>query len=115
MSSIVSRRPSSMNHLKEAFWMSIRFGRSSTCLRREKLLRARGAATLVAKRFKPPYETLEMRTGEDDGGTHKHSERHPATAKVSARVLQAELSVADGVNVTRAADLAVGLKSEWAR
>src|SRR5215210_7751826 len=45
MSSIVSRRPSSMNHLKEAFWMSIRFGRSRTCFRREKLLRGRGATT----------------------------------------------------------------------
>src|SRR5215211_3201087 len=45
MSSIVSRRPSSMNQWKDTFWMSIRLGRSRTCFRREKLLRARGAAT----------------------------------------------------------------------
>src|SRR5918992_3810232 len=45
MSFIVSRRPSSMNQWKDAFWMSIRLGRSRTCFRREKLLRARGAAT----------------------------------------------------------------------
>src|ERR671925_652882 len=45
MSSIVSRRPSSMNHRNEAFWMSIRLGRSRTCFRREKLLRGRGATT----------------------------------------------------------------------
>src|SRR6266536_2532883 len=49
MSSIVSRRPSFRNQSKEAFWMSIRLGRSRTCLRREKLLRARGAATVVVK------------------------------------------------------------------
>src|SRR5512133_3608214 len=34
--------------------MSIRFGRSRTCLRREKLVRARGAATLVVKRYSLP-------------------------------------------------------------
>src|SRR5918999_3660050 len=45
MSPIVSRRPSSMNHWKDAFWMSIRLGRSRTCFRCEKLLRARGATT----------------------------------------------------------------------
>src|SRR5919198_2527742 len=54
MSSIVSRRPSSRNHRKEAFWMSIRLGRSRTCLRREKLLRARGAATGVVNGKVPP-------------------------------------------------------------
>src|SRR5918912_695376 len=49
MSSIVSRRPSFRNQSNEAFWMSIRFGRSRTCFRREKLFRARGAATLLVK------------------------------------------------------------------
>src|SRR5215207_5732605 len=49
MSSIVSRRPSSRNQSKLAFWMSIRLGRSRTCLRREKFLRARGAVTRVVK------------------------------------------------------------------
>src|SRR5215216_2975178 len=49
MSSIVSRSPSSRNHLKEAFWMSIRFGSSRTCFRREKVLRARGAAIVLLK------------------------------------------------------------------
>src|ERR1051325_3352159 len=55
MSLIVSRRPSFLNHSNEAFWMSIRLGRSSTCLRREKLLRARGAATRAARLGGPPY------------------------------------------------------------
>src|ERR1022692_1468629 len=49
MSSMVSRRPSSRNHLNEDFWISIRLGRSSTCSRRENDLRARGDATLVVK------------------------------------------------------------------
>src|SRR2546423_15080648 len=47
MSLIVSRRPPSRNHSNDAFWMSIRFGRSRTCLRREKVFRARGAAARV--------------------------------------------------------------------
>ena len=38
-----------MNHAKEAFWMSIRLGRSRTCFRRENVLRALGAATLLVK------------------------------------------------------------------
>ena len=38
-----------MNHWKEAFWMSIRLGRSRTCFRRENVLRALGAATLLVK------------------------------------------------------------------
>src|SRR5215210_6368404 len=59
MSSIVSRRPSSRNHWKDAFWMSIRLGRSRTCLRREKLVRARGALTLVVKRYSLPYSERE--------------------------------------------------------
>src|SRR5437763_15093661 len=78
MSSIVSRRPSSRNHSNEAFWMSIRLGRSRTCLRREKLLRARGAATRVVKSGCLPYGyevDVEMRTGERRRGTDKYSER----------------------------------------
>src|SRR3954453_9898072 len=49
MSLIVSRRPSSRNHWNEAFWMSIRLGRSRTFSIREKDLRARGEATVVVK------------------------------------------------------------------
>src|SRR5215211_4922099 len=49
MSPIVSRSPSVMNQSKEAFWMSIRLGRSRTCFRREKLFRARREATLLVK------------------------------------------------------------------
>src|SRR5262252_1283090 len=49
MSPIVSRRPSSRNHWNEAFWMSIRLGRSRTCWRRENDLRARGEATVLVK------------------------------------------------------------------
>src|SRR4051794_41944964 len=47
MSLMVSRRPPSRNHSNDAFWMAIRFGRSRTCLRREKVFRARGAAARV--------------------------------------------------------------------
>src|SRR5881398_746797 len=80
MSSIVSRRPSSRNHLNEAFWMSIRLGRSRTCFRREYDLRALGAATLVAKKRASlgktravrnrRVETANVRDG-DVGATHQ--------------------------------------------
>src|SRR4029453_2545299 len=49
MSSIVSRRPSSRNPLNEAFWLLMRFGSSRMCFRREKLLRASGAAIVLLK------------------------------------------------------------------
>src|SRR6478752_4781016 len=54
MSSIVSRRPSLRNHSNDAFWMSIRLGRSRTCFRREKLVRARGATVVLLKMRQPP-------------------------------------------------------------
>ena len=38
-----------MNQRNEAFWMSIRLGRSRTCFRRENDLRALGAATVLVK------------------------------------------------------------------
>src|ERR1700745_4113709 len=92
MSSMVSRRPSSRNHWNDAFWMSIRLGRSRTCLRREKLLRARGAATRVVKSGCLPYGyevNVEMRTGERRRGTAKYSERgggcESAGGQVAAR------------------------------
>src|SRR5205809_5185961 len=62
MSSIVSRRPSSRNHWNEAFWMSMRLGRSRTCLRREKLVRALGAATLVVKDAASLRDAVRSRT-----------------------------------------------------
>src|SRR5919205_3400149 len=55
MSSIVSRSPSRRNQSKDSRWMSIRLGRSRTCLRREKDLRARGAVTVLAKKNSLPY------------------------------------------------------------
>src|SRR3989304_5420843 len=69
MSSIVSRSPSSMNHLKEAFWMSIRLGTSSTWSRREKLLRSRRAATFVAKSYDLPPGRVERTMGVRHRGT----------------------------------------------
>src|SRR5215217_3036680 len=64
MSSIVSRSPSFRNQSNEAFWMSMRLGRSRTCLRREKLLRARGAATFVVNRYSLPcWRSGGKRTG----------------------------------------------------
>src|SRR5919204_1058816 len=89
MSSIVSRSPSSMNHWKEAFWMSIRLGRSSTCFRREKLLRVRGAATRVVKSGCLPYGyegEWEMRTGESRRGTAKYTQRGRGGARASGWV-----------------------------
>src|SRR4029453_1664433 len=68
MSSIVSRRPSSRNHWNEAFWMSIRLGRSRTCLRRENVLRALGAATLLVKWNFLPWKCLLLRRSGEKGG-----------------------------------------------
>src|SRR5204863_7570963 len=88
MSSIVSWRPSSMNHLNEAFWMSIRFGRSRTSLRREKLLRARRAATLlVKKRDLPLGRVKRQRAGEmqNGGATLESSRKSGLSASSSLR------------------------------
>src|SRR5574338_1259734 len=63
MSSIVSRRPSARNHWNEAFWMSIRLGRSRTCFRRENVLRARGATAVLLKNSLPYVRRSVMRTG----------------------------------------------------
>src|SRR2546430_17288832 len=82
MSSIVSRSPSSMNHRKEAFWMSIRCGRSSTCFRREKLLRARGAATLLLKWGASLYYGVRDRGSTT--GTQQNSERDGGYASCCA-------------------------------
>src|SRR5437879_12412886 len=79
MSSIVSRRPSLRNQPNEAFWMSIRWGRSRTCFRRENDLRARGAATVAVKRYSLPLrrnENQKIWTGED-GGTSAQPLRVP--------------------------------------
>src|SRR2546426_6800483 len=79
MSSIVSRRPSFRNHPNEAFWMSIKCGRSRTCFRRENDLRARGAATVAVKRYSLPLrrnENQKIWTGED-GGTSAQPVRVP--------------------------------------
>src|SRR5437868_9025384 len=64
MSSIVSRRPSSRNHWNEAFWMSIRLGRSRTWGRRENDLRARGEATLVVKKSGLPVDWRDQAKNE---------------------------------------------------
>src|SRR5690348_16353090 len=64
MSSMVSRRPSSRNHWNEAFWISIRLGRSRMCSRRENDLRARGEATVVVKKSGLPMdERVEAKVG----------------------------------------------------
>src|SRR6058998_1672502 len=85
MSSIVSRRPSFKNHSKEAFWMSMRLGRSRTCLRREKLLRARGAATMVVKfEISLPYGSMGGKRG-NVGGTAQHSGTGPHPTRQASR------------------------------
>src|ERR1043166_4042948 len=104
MSSIVSLRPSSRNHWNEAFWMSIRLGRSSTCLRREKLLRARGAATRVVKSGCLPYGyegEWEMRTGESRRGTAKYTQRSRGGARASGRVAAWRLRTIDAAPAGR--------------
>src|SRR5690349_14105146 len=68
MSSIVSRRPeaasdlgsagSPMNHRKEAFWISIRLGTSSTFSSLEKVRRLLGAWVLAGK-ASPPEGLVE--------------------------------------------------------
>src|SRR2546430_2656778 len=85
MSSIVSLRPSFLNHSNEAFWMSIRLGRSRTCLRREKLLRARGAATPVVKLRGEGAEVVRALT--PDPGVRVDEDRRRAGRLVGAAVL----------------------------
>src|SRR3978361_2257473 len=91
MSSMVSRRPSSRNHLNEAIWMSIRFGSSRTFSMREKDLRARGDATLVVNRKSLPWDVrnqlnagVRAMGGRADasnvGATHKSTGNDPFTA-----------------------------------
>src|SRR5215218_7440179 len=61
MSSMVSRNPPfsvSTSQLKDFFWMSMRFGTSSTFSRRAKLRRVRGASR-EAKTATPHVETCE--------------------------------------------------------
>src|ERR671937_206408 len=89
MSSIVSWRPSFMNQSKDAFWMSIRFGRSSTCFRREKLLRARRAATLLVKKRDLPLGRVERQMAGENGkggATHKSSRNSGLPASQRQRV-----------------------------
>src|SRR3954447_4492341 len=88
MSSIVSRRPSSRNHLKEAFWMSIRLGRSRTCLRREKVLRARGAAVVLLKMRSLPWN-YGVRVRGSPTGTEQNSEKDGACASAAVSGLLA--------------------------
>src|SRR5207248_11057688 len=95
MSSIVSRRPSSRNHWNEAFWMSIRLGRSRTCFRREYDLRARGAATLVAKKraslekagvqCESAVSACEDANVRDVGATRQGTEETPSSARAAGR------------------------------
>src|SRR5215471_3356656 len=90
MSSIVSRRPSLRNQWNEAFWMSIRFGRSRTCFTREKDVRARGAATLAVKRYSLPQNGERIRkVGQAKtrnlGATCKGSEYQGGSARAAPK------------------------------
>src|SRR5438094_4989568 len=78
MSSIVSLRPSSRNHWNEAFWMSIRLGRSRTCSRREKDVRARGEATVVVKKSSLPWDVRnQAEIGEQERGRAERRRNPP--------------------------------------
>src|SRR5918992_4867792 len=89
MSRMVSFRPSDLNQSNETFWMSIRLGRSRTCFKREKLFRARGAATLVVKRYSLPqnwrFAKMDRRKRRDVGATLKGSERGVSSARAGLR------------------------------
>src|SRR5207237_7764986 len=95
MSSIVSRSPSLRNQSKDSRWMSIRLGRSRTCLRREKDLRARGAVTVWAKKNSLPWVLCgEGRRGKNGGQggagpvyrrTSQDSEGGPPAARHATR------------------------------
>src|SRR6266536_660629 len=78
MSSIVSLRPSARNQWKEAFWMSIRLGRSRTCSICEKDLRARGEATVVVKEGSLPWDRRDQaNTGVRIGGRAERRRNQP--------------------------------------
>src|SRR5215217_3119914 len=81
MSSMVSRNPPfsvSTSQLKDFFWMSMRFGTSSTFSRRAKLRRVRGASR-EAKTATPQVETCE-------DGAQRHT---PRARELSLRGTQA--------------------------
>src|SRR5215210_7896405 len=90
MSEIVSRRPSSRNQRKDAFWMSIRLGRSRTCFRREKLLRARGAATPLLNYEASLGNGLRMCRRTSTAGTGQLTESGQACARASPPPAQSE-------------------------
>src|SRR6185503_16650928 len=80
MSSMVSRRPevrsdsgslgSPMNHLNDAFWMSIRLGTSRTFSSLENVLRTRGG--VVSGNAKPPAGLeREIRRSDPDQGRNR--------------------------------------------
>src|ERR687892_324903 len=120
MSSIVSRRPSCMNQSKDAFWMSMRLGRSRTCFRREKLLRARGATATLLKCDCLPLTACWLLAGcycvqgwtNDLGGTAKDSARAQPTATAWRPVELRGKSVAgaDSPPVHRAVEAELRLK-----
>src|SRR5215216_2192303 len=98
MSSIVSRRPSSRNHWNDAFWMSIRLGRSRTCFRREKLLRARGAATPLVNyeaSLENGSERWRTQARTWTAGTGQLSERGQAYARAKGRPWRSAGSIAE--------------------
>src|SRR5215210_858422 len=90
MSEIVSRRPSSRNQWNDAFWMSIRLGRSRTCFRREKLLRARGAATPLLNYEASLGNGLRMCRRTSTAGTGQLTESGQACARASPPPAQSE-------------------------
>src|SRR2546421_723702 len=91
MSSIVSRRPSSRNHLNEAIWMSIRFGSSRTFSIREKDLRARGDATLVVNRKSLPWDVRnQLNAGVRAMGGRAGGRRRPGVPRLQLERLDLE-------------------------
>src|SRR5215210_899285 len=95
MSEIVSRRPSSRNQRKDAFWMSIRLGRSRTCFRREKLLRARGAATPLLNYEASLGNGLRMCGRTSTAGTDQLTEIGHACARATHPLRRSSGSIAE--------------------
>src|SRR5215469_4274581 len=97
MSSIVSRRPSSRNHWNEAFWMSMRLGRSRTCSILEKDLRARGEATVVVKETASLGDVrAQAKLGVRAGGQTGRRRNHPGYRKTPLYRKRGQTAVAGG-------------------
>src|SRR3954465_6550624 len=95
MSSIVSRGAVLRNQSNDCRGMSMRWGGSRTCLRREKDLRARGAATVWVTENSLPLH---------DGGAYGMRYARERAARSSSRVVRRRTSEDSGDAPLRASE-----------